>query len=409
MTTIAPYKALHYNPEMFSDLTPVIVPPYDNIPKGDDEKYWKRSPYNLAHLILPKKENEDYVEAAKLLQQWQRENILKETAPAYFLYQQDFEAYGHTYSRRTLLCTVQLRDFKEKIVRPHENTFGKYKADRLKKLKSTQANLSHIFMMVADKEKYLDSHFDKWSFEKPFLKGKSDEGVTHTLWKKEVSGKDEIAEFFSSRPIYIVDGHHRYESSLNYAKELGVVGTNHPAAQMMIAVANAYDPGLVVFPTHRLIKKGLLGQWDTAKFHEQYELTPMTYEELKVFVTKESATPQFGLYLEGKLNLCRPKNWEAATEIKPKAVRKLSVTWSDHKFLLELCNVNDSNRGDKITYDRDVASAYNQRENCDLIVFQAKPSVLDVIDVADEEGFMPQKSTYFYPKLAAGFTMRRLA
>lgn len=408
MTKIAPYKALHYNPSMFSDLTPVIVPPYDNIPPGDEKKYWNRSPYNLAHLTLPKKENEDYAEAALHLEKWQKENVLKETAPAYFLYQQDFEAYGQAFSRKTLMCTVRLCDFKEQVVRPHENTFGKYKADRLKILRKTNANLSHVFSMVLDKEGFLDEHFSKWSFETPFLKGKSDEGVTHTLWKKEIKGKDEIAEFFSTRPIYIVDGHHRYESSLNYAKELGVAGTDHPAAQMMMAISNAYDPGLVVFPTHRLIKKGLLGSWNKAKLQEQYDLSPMTFEELKVFVTKEAKTPQFGLYVDGKLNLCRPKNWETAEDIQPKSVRKLAVTWSDHKFLLELCNVNDSNRGEKITYDRDVISSYNQRENCDMIVFQARPSVLDVIHVADEQGFMPQKSTYFYPKLAAGFTMRKL-
>ncbi len=408
MTLIAPYKALHYNTGMFQDVSDVIVPPYDNIPVGEEKKYWNRSPYNLAHLTLPRKENEDYANSALLLEKWQKESILKETAPSYFLYQQDFEAYGQTYSRKTLMCTVRLCDFKDQVVRPHENTFGKYKADRLKLLKKTNCNLSHIFAMVVDKQGVLDKHFDQWSFEAPFLKGKSDEGVTHTLWKKEITGKDEIAAFFAERPIYIVDGHHRYESSLNYAKELGVAGTDHPAAQMMMAISNAYDPGLVVFPTHRLIKKGLLGDWNKQKFQEQYDLSPMTLEELKVFVTKETPTPQFGLYVDGKLSLCKPKNWEDATDINPKPVRKLAVTWSDHKFLFELCNVNDTNRGEKITYDRDVMSAYNQKENCDLIVFQAKPSVIDVIDVADAQGFMPQKSTYFYPKLAAGFTLRKI-
>src|SRR3989338_8949843 len=129
MSKISPFKAFYYNTDTIKNLSDVVVPPYDNIPAGEDQKYFNRSPYNFAHVILSKSANEDYSRSVQLLSKWRESHILKEaTTPHYYLYQQTFTAYGKTHERRTLMCTVELRDFSDAIVRPHENTFGVYKA-----------------------------------------------------------------------------------------------------------------------------------------------------------------------------------------------------------------------------------------------------------------------------------------
>ncbi|MFM8314321.1 MAG: DUF1015 family protein [Deltaproteobacteria bacterium] len=410
MANIFPYKALYYDNETFKDLTPLVIPPYDNIPAGEEQKYLTRSPYNFAHVLLPRTVDEDYSHAAELINQWKDQHILKETSvPCYYLYQQSFEAYGQKHVRHTLMCSVELQPFSEGIVRPHENTYGQYKADRLQILRKTQCNLSHVFGMVNDEEGFLETLFEKWMFSDPFLKAKTDDGTEHVLWKVEGAKFPEVAQFFKDKPIYIVDGHHRYESALMYAKESGAYGdSKNPASQMLFAIANSYDPGLIVFPTHRAVKKGQCPNLDLGKIEQNYQLLPLNPEALMKFVEKPQATPQFGLYYKNQLFLVIPKEWQNEAATLGGSVAKLSVTWSDHKFAKTYCGIDDSNRSQKISYDKDAKALWSKRNDFDLIIFHAPPAVSDVTGVADEKRFMPQKSTYFFPKLAAGFTMRRL-
>ena len=410
MAKVSPYKALHYNNETFKDLTPLVIPPYDNIPAGDEQKYLSRSPYNFAHVLLPHSVDEDYSQANELLKTWQSQQILKETAsPCYYLYQQTFEAYGKKHVRHTLMCAVELQPFSEAIIRPHENTYGQYKADRLQILRKTQCNLSHIFGMVNDEEGFLESLYEKWMYETPFLKGRTDDGTEHIVWKVEGAKYPQVSQFFADKPIYIVDGHHRYESALTYAKESGAYGDpQKPASQMLFAIANTFDPGLVVFPTHRAVKKGNCPNLDLGKIETKYQLLPLAPEALLRFVEKPQQTPQFAFYYRNQLFLVIPKNWQNEAEKIGKSVAKLSVFWSDHQFAREFCGIDDTNRSQKIAYDKDAKALWDKRDNYDLVIFHAPPAVSDVSHVADEKRFMPQKSTYFFPKLAAGFTMRRL-
>lgn len=410
MAKIFPYKSLYYDTDTFKDLTPLVIPPYDNIPAGDEKKYLARSPYNFAHVLLPQSPDEDYSRALELLNRWRDQHILKETAvPCYYLYQQSFEAYGQKHVRHTLMCSVELHPFSEGIIRPHENTYGQYKADRLQILRKTQVNLSHIFGMVNDEEGFLENIFEKWMFGAPFLKAKTDDGTEHMVWKAEGAKHPEIAEFFNDKPIYIVDGHHRYESALMYAKESGAYGNpSHPASRMIFAIANTYDPGLIVFPTHRAVKKGQCPSLNLGSIEDKYQMLPLTPEALLRFVEKAQQTPQFALYYKNSLYLMIPKNWQNEAETLGQSVTRLSVTWSDLKFAKEFCGFDDTNRSQKISYNKDAKELWEKRDSYDLIIFHAPPAVADVTAVADEKKFMPQKSTYFFPKLAAGFTMRRL-
>jgi len=408
MALVSGFKGSYYKIHS-PDLSSLIIPPYDAIPEGAEEKYRAKSNYNFAHVDLSRKENDDYSSSKTLLSDWVKKGIVEETStPCYFLYQQSFSAYGKEHTRRTLLCTVGLEDFSKGIVRPHENTFGKYKADRLQLLRMTQYNLSHIFGMVKDSEGFLNSQFEKWVFEKPFLSATSEDGVSHTVWKTEVNRAPDISAFFKDKPIYIVDGHHRYESALMYAKEMGVEGKfEHPAAHTTFCIANVYDPGLVVYPTHRILRKGLLKSFSISQLEKDYAVTPLSFEQLKKFVSMADPTPRFALYYDGKLYSLLPRDWVGLGKKVGVSVAKLAVTWSDHCFLKDFCGVNDSNRGTSIRYEKDVDFTWSLREQSDLILFHAPPAVSDVTAVADEKKYMPQKSTFFIPKLAGGLVFRK--
>lgn len=409
MANVSPFKALHYNPTKLPTMSELICPPYDAIPKGEEAKYLNRSPYNFAHVILPRVGDDNYVVANETLRKWREIGVLKEDpTPGFYVYQQRFQMDDVTHVRQTLMGTVKLVDFKEAVVRPHENTFNKYKEDRLKILRATRCNLSHIFAMVKDPEGFLQTVWESAVFQEPLLTGMSDEGVEHAIWRLPTSQNAAISAFFQDKPIYIVDGHHRYESALRYARELGVEGKDdHPAAHMLFSIANTFDPALVVLPTHRIVKNVPTDK--LAQLSKEFHLEEKTTEWLYDFVKRPTPVPAFGLYYGGKLYRCSPSHPHQEEKNWGKALSKLAVKWSDHRLLSDYCGVNDDNRAEKVSYDKDARAVWEKRDEATLVIFHAPPAVEEIAHIADEKGFMPQKSTYFFPKLAAGFIFRALA
>jgi uncharacterized protein (DUF1015 family) len=411
MAVVSPFKAFHYNTKKISDLSQVITPPYDVIPAGMDQTYWQRSPYNFAHLDLPHGPNETYQRANELLGKWMEHSILvRDNAPGYYLYRQTFQANGVKHMRDTLMAAVLLHDFADGIIRPHENTYGQYKTDRLQLMKATGCQLSHIFGMVKDPEGFLEGLYEKWEFQTPLLHGRGDDGVENTVWKIDGGKGTEIATFFADKPLYILDGHHRYESSVQYAREKGVLGNaKDPAAYMMFAIANSFDPALVVFPTHREVRSLPEGvSFSRAALEEVFQLAPLTEEELRTFVTHPDPTPRFALAIGRDLYLCTPRRWQSEEAKVGKSISRLAVFWSDQKLLQDLGGIAEANRKEHISYEKDLDAALEKRAEARLVIYHAPPAVEAITQIADEKKFMPQKSTYFYPKLAAGMIMRDL-
>ena len=409
MAFISAFKGSYFKTET-NNLSDLIIPPYDTLDAHTTELYRRKSPYNFAHVDLQLREDDDYAHSLSLLEKWKQSGVIQETSsPCFFLYRQNFSALGRTHQRDTLLCTVGLEDFSKGIIRPHENTFGKYKADRLQLLRKTQYNLSHIFGMVKDPNGFLAEQFEHWSFEKPFLRARSEDGVEHTIWRVEEIKAPEVVSFFSSIHIYIVDGHHRYESALMYAREMGVEGKfEHPASKTTFCIANTFDPGLIIFPTHRLLAKGTHDEFDWSRIEHQYTVTSISLEEAKVFTSHHQKNPSFVIYFQNKFYLLNPRDWTQWSSEVGQSVAKLAVTWSDHRFLKEYFGVNDQNRRETISYEKDFESAWSKKDEKKLIVFHAPPAVSDVTSVADEKKFMPQKSTFFIPKLYGGLIFRNL-
>jgi uncharacterized protein (DUF1015 family) len=305
------------------------------------------------------------------------------------------------------MCSVELRDFSEGVIRPHENTHGKYKEDRLQILKQTQCNLSHIFGMVKDPEGFLESLYEAWMYQAPLIKVVSDDSVEHVVWKIEHTRAANLPHFFAEKSIYIVDGHHRYESALAYARSVGALGNkNHPASQMLFAIANVYDPALVVLPTHRKVSPVEWKNIDREALEAEYELVPTNIEAIQKFTSKPHNEPTFGLFAWGGLFQCTPRHWHKEQGMLGEACARLAVTWSDSKLLKDHFKIEESERAHKITYEKNLSTLWDNKTQFDLIVFHAPPAIEAITNIADEKGYLPQKSTYFYPKLAAGLTLR---
>lgn len=404
MATLRPFRGLHYNPKLISNLSDVIIPPYDTIPAGDDEKYWSRSPYNFAHVLLPAQADEDYTRSRDLLTKWREHQILLvDNSPGYYLYRQTFTLDGVKHARNLLLGCVALQEFADHVIRPHENTFGNPKKDRLQILRSTQCNLSHVFGMVQDPEGFLHSLYERWEYKAPLLHGTTDEGVEHSVWKIDSGAAKDVETFFTDKALYIVDGHHRYESALNYAREKQVLGQpDQAAASMLFAIANSYDPALVVLPTHRKVKLAG-GKPSLEKIEKAFNLSPLSPTELKVYTSKSHKSPDFGLYIDGDLYRCSPK-----VSTFENALQSLAVYWSDEKLMKEILGVTSEARGERVSYEKDALKLWNERSDAEILIFHAPPAIDQIMDVADAKMFMPQKSTYFYPKLASGLILRDL-
>jgi uncharacterized protein (DUF1015 family) len=401
---IQPIRATRYS---VADVSKLIIPPYDAISPEQVPVFLSRSPYNLAHVLLPDSADPGYKNAGTKLRHWVDSGTLVEDAfERFFLYRQRFEIEGVTHVRDSLMCAVELDDFSEGHVRPHENTYGKYKADRLNIMRGTGYQLSHVFGMVRDSEGVLSEFFERWSYGKPLSFGGSGDGVEHFLWG--VSAPDygaRINEFFGSRPIYIVDGHHRYSSALAYARELGTLGTAHPSAQVLFCIVNAFDPSVLVFPTHRIVKKISVEKLD--EILSRFSTTEISESELESFVRKPQKEARFVVCFKGRLLLCEPGVLLRAPSGWGESVAQLAVAWSDWQ-LLESLGVDESNRADIVTYERSFEVAWAERPHASLIIFHGPTPIDRVCEVADEGQFMPQKTTYFYPKLAAGFVLRRI-
>jgi len=406
MSQFRPFSGTHFEPKSLS-LADVITPPYDVITPEMADKYRGRSPYNFAHVDLPTTDDAGYQKSADLLASWKGAHVTKQaTPPSFYLYQQVYAWNGTNHRRSTLFGMGAIAEYSEKAILPHENTFGKYKEDRLRLTKVTKTNLSPIFGMVRDPEGMLSTIYEKVAFTAPLFETKTDDGVQHAVWQVPAIFTADISNFFQTRSIYLVDGHHRYESALQLARETGALGQlDRPEAWTMFAIANASDPTLLVLPTHRFIS-GLNAETLTSQTLESaFDLHRVSVLEMKKFLSKPLAGPAFGLYFLGDLYLVSPKRGLAEEAEWGPSLTQVAVTWSDRK-LMPMIGVTDENRRELVTYGKDIDPLWEKRAGAQAIIFHAPPKVEHVLNVADEGKCMPQKSTFFYPKLASGILWR---
>lgn len=421
MAEIKPFRALRYTGKA-GDIAKLTCPPYDIISEEQRLAYLAENPHNVVRLELPKGEN-PYGQAGETLKSWLADGILRrDSDPGFYIYEEEFEAYGVRKKVKGFVCLVKLEEFSKGIILPHEETLSKAKEDRFHLMEATGCNFSQIYSLYMDEAHTTGARLDALSSGKPRYEF-SDGAVTHRMWivnDREVIKA--ICADFENRKLYIADGHHRYETALNYRNRRREQGTATGGEDyvMMMLVDMEHD-GLVVFPTHRLVRglKDFNAEKLLAACGEKFEVTPE--EDVGT-----AETTLNDLYLQGKkafafyaggsgwtlLVLKDPGAMDAVLPDKSEAYRGLDVSVLHSLILEKYLGIDKENMANQVnlTYTRSFAEAVESvkkgESQCAFILNPTR--VTEIRDVAAAGEKMPQKSTYFYPKLITGLVMNQL-
>lgn len=417
MPEIKAFRGWRYNPSKNPDLSKVFAPPYDVISPREQKKLYEESSTNVIRLELGLDEPKDsaaankYTRAADTLNDWKKNSILlQEDKPALYVYVQDYLEEGRSKTRLGFLCLMKID---EKVVKKHENTLAAPKEDRLKLLRCTRTNLSPIFGLFEDKKKTVNSLLKKALSRQPFADVTID-GVRHRLFietrESVIAG---LIKAMKPKPMYIADGHHRFETACNYKKEAqknGVAG----AGYVMTYFADAYNNPFKIFPTYRLIKITDSKNWDKLSKLGTLEKADSLEKVLKHLEKYREDMPgkpyEFGFYT--KAHACLPdgqgfylfKMDKGAAKKASGPVDRLDVAVL-HRYLLSPCfGIDKIEKSASIDFTRDPKDAVGRvdQEIFDAALF-LRPTSLKEMILASKKGLkMPQKSTYFYPKLLSG-------
>ncbi len=427
MANIYPFRGYRYNPELVKDLNQVATQPYDKIDKNKQEEYYQKSEYNIVRIILGKDEgNQDrYNIAVECFQKWINEGILiQDNEPSIYAYWQEYEVNGKRMIRKGFVGLGKLEG--EEGVKGHENTMEGPKADRLNLLRATEANFGHIFMLYSDPEKKIISMLDNSvDSNNPLIKVTDEDGNRHLLWQiKDQKVIKRIQDKMQEKTLYIADGHHRYQTALNYMKECqekgwvsrGVEGFEN----RLMTFINIDDPGLSILATHRLVYginsfnpgnflKEALNEFAIKSFNSRKGL----YEEMER--QKDKAVFGFkGKGLDGyyTLTLRDEKGIGELLPGKAASLKKLDVIILHKAILEKYLHIDEKALNEKKNLDyvryRDEALTQFEKGDYQAVFLMNPTKVVEVKQVADEGEKMPQKSTDFYPKLLTGLVINKM-
>jgi uncharacterized protein (DUF1015 family) len=440
MADIAAFRALRYDPQQVS-LDRVVTQPYDKITPAMQEDYYSASPYNLVRVILGKAQPGDsegsntYTRAAASFQNWRKHGVLaQDPEPSVYRYTQTFcvpaSAIGRVGQERVELKRVgfigagRIYDYSDQIVYRHEQTLSKPKSDRLSLLRATRAHFGQIFMLYSDPGASVDSVLAGASHPATPDACVTDEyGVVHQLWRIfDTEIIRAVQQKMEGKKLIIADGHHRYETALNYRNERraanGSSDPNAPYERVMMTLVNMDAPGLVILPTHRLVfglKSFNLSSLLNAA-QPYFETVPLEnsarLESSLVRLQEEGRSGPALLIATDDSRVILRARPGAADVLLPQytpAQRQLDVVQL-HKILLEqvLGLSEESIRNqENLSYVRDAAEAVGRVDHGEAqIAFLMNPCrVEQVRDIAFAGGVLPQKSTDFYPKLLSGLTI----
>jgi len=431
MVDVVPFKGLRYNTEMTGPFNQVIAPPYDVISPAVQDELYEINPYNIVRLILNRETPEDtessnrYTRSAKLYQQWISEKVLTQDNEAcFYIYQQEYDFEGTRKHRIGVLARVRLEDFSQGNICPHEFTLAKAKQDRLALLHACKANFSPIFGLYSDPEKISDKIFEEIT-KNSALAEIADQGIVHRFWKSsDPSVSQTLTDLFKEKKIVIADGHHRYETALDYYK---ANRDNVPdSAYVMMFLTNLESECLTVYPIHRMIKTPV--PFDLAKFlkdaESYFDVQPLSLgqksrdTDIKRALEKEgNRSGTFCAYIgNGEAYLLKVKNPDAilpmlASEESP-MLKALDVAQL-HTLAINTLLKIDTRAPDKqqfISYQVDRAETVKRIDSgeFDLAFFLNSTPVADVRRLAESGVRLPQKATYFHPKLLSGLVINPL-
>lgn len=426
MADIRPFRALRYNLQRVS-ASQVVTQPYDKISPAMQERYYGASPYNLVRIILGRHQDGDntvenvYTRAAAFARQWRQDGILQpDDEPSIYAYSQTFKApSGKNFERRGFIALGRVEDYSAKVVYRHEQTLAKPKADRLDLLRATRAHYEQLFLLYEDSGE-VDALLA--TPNEPTIEVTDEYGVVHRVWQfADPHVVNAVREKMRDKKLVIADGHHRYETALNYRNECreksSTADPDAPYEFVMMTFVNVNDPGLLVLPTHRVVHS-----LNSFSFDEFKNASSRLFEVAEVESGMDSARATALLNEKGRsgtaflavssnraLLLHSPKpagsKFLAGLSSRQQSLDVVQL----HKGLLEgvLKLSEESIRNQQnLSYVREASDALEQvRQGKANIAFlmNACP-VQKVRDVALAGEVMPQKSTDFYPKLLSGLT-----
>jgi len=415
MPEIKPFKGIRYNPEKIEDLTGVICQPYDQITNKMEKEYKNKSPYNFVRLVLTKyaeghDRQREYRDAKKFIEHWLRDKIfIRDDSPAIYPYWQEFSVEDKQLTRKGFISLVRLEELGKGNILPHEKTLSKPKADRLNLLRITEKDLEPIFLLYTDPENEVMNLIEKECSTPPLMEVKDEKEVTHKIWRIDVAETiKKIADKLKDSIFVIADGHHRYETGLNYLKQVAPEDRDHPANFKMITLVNIEDPGLVILPTHRLIKD--LADFSLGGFlektEEYFEIKKSNKENIMQEL-KEVDGKAFGFYSPQTCYILKLKSLEPMKKLLPdrsEEYRTLDVAIL-HTLLIEnVLGIEPTKIEDHIRYERGIQRTMKRVESGEFqFAFLMNPTKPEQVKkIAQKKERMPQKSTDFYPKLISG-------
>ncbi len=437
MANVIPFKGILYNKNKINNHADVVTPPYDVISPLEQQKYHNLHPNNVIRLDLGLKkeddtqENNHHTRAAEYFNKWLSQGILvKDDTPALYLTTIEFPKQNKTVTRYGLLALVGLEPFEKGVILPHEKTFSKVMSERFDLIKACHANFSPIFSIYSDTSGILDKLKQAVSDMQPVIDIRDNEGHRHKLFSiTDPLVHQHVSDAMKEKKIYIADGHHRYETALNFRKWLSENDPNfnssHPANNVLMYLSSMEDPGLVVLPAHRMVlkveKTGII-----KKAEKYFDITtiPVKQEEpgkakdtLISMLKSNTDKNAIGVCINGRkefyLLILKPGMMDKVFgNTLEEPLKKIDVTVLTQLILMEILGF------DHARLDNEKLMAYSSVENeaidaavsgkCDMSFILNPTKIKQVRNIAAEGLIMPRKTTYFYPKAITGLVMNSL-
>lgn len=439
MPEIQAFRGLRYNLAQVGELSNCIAPPYDVVDSQLQNHLYGLSPFNFLRLELNRREeadpdeNEIYQRAARIYKTWRNEGVLQtEPDPAIYVYHQEFDmGGGNKVTRRGFMARVKLQRFGEGNIYPHEQTHAKAKDDRLRLTRATQANLSQIFGLYPDPENEVQELLEQKIIGVQGVEATDHLGVVHRMWPvSDVRVIQQVTAMIADRDMFVADGHHRYETACNYRDELAAqspLPEGHPANYVLTMLVSMSDPGLVVLPTHRLLRD--VPAYTTAQLHEK--LSPFFDCEIvgegpeaagSVWAEMDRLDEQLimAIYSKASNEWTRISAKQEAADRMAQVAADQSSDWQGlgvamlHRLVFDdILGLKDMPKPTYVHLVQEVIDGLHGKLEGNLdypLAAMVMPATIEHIrTISLHQERMPAKSTYFYPKLVSGLVVHPLA
>jgi len=427
LAAILPFTGIRYSPSAAPDLDSVVSPPYDIISPDQRKELHERDPHNFVRLVLGEELPGDdessnrFTRAGGYLQEWIEQGVLaRDPRPSLYAYQQRYKGRDGERVVSGLLCLVKVHDYADRVILPHEQTLAKPKSGLLELMRRTRANLDSVYSLTEDRTGTTQEIISETCAQPPTAEAHDLNGELHSLWMIDNPRTIQAVQAaLADQQIVIADGHHRYETALAYRDEMRGQNPNAgslPSDYVLMTLVDASCPDLTIFPTHRVVRNVdaavVASLLDNLRERFRGEIS----SQATILEDIAAAGPDaLGAYLGGgRAYVLRPRDDRPviAVEGEPEAVRRLSVS-ALHRLALEEClgiGAESLRNEANVTYTRDEQHAFDMvdAEGYQAAFFLNPAPVRDVIEVAKSGSKMPQKATYFYPKLLSGLALRSM-